>query len=52
MKKKIAWVYSIYMYICIYIYMYVCMYVCMYISSENFDNRLLVGVEFKFLKFR
>ena len=39
-------------YVYIYIYIYVCMYVCIYISSENFDNRLLVGVEFKFLKFR
>ena len=29
----------------IYIYMYVCMYVCMH---ENFNNRVLVGVEFKF----
>ena len=32
-------------YIYIYIYMYVCMYVCMH---ENFNNRVLVGVEFKF----
>ena len=39
-------------YIYVYMYIYVCMYVCIYISSENFDNRLLVGVEFKFLKFR
>ena len=29
----------------IYIYIYVCMYVCMH---ENFNNRVLVGVEFKF----
>ena len=26
--------------------------IAIYISSENFDNRLLVGVEFNFLKFR
>ena len=49
-KKNSVGVFYIYVYM--YIYMYVCMYVCIYISSENFDNRLLVGVEFKFLKFR
>ena len=49
-KKNSVGVFYIYVYM--YIYIYVCMYVCIYISSENFDNRLLVGVEFKFLKFR
>ena len=27
-------------------------YIYIYVSSENFDNRFLVGVEFKFLKLR
>ena len=31
------------------IYICVCVCVCVCVS-ENFDNRLLVGVEFKFLK--
>ena len=35
----------------IYIYKYIYIYIYIYLY-ENFDNRLLVGVEFKYLKLR
>ena len=31
---------------------YIYIYIYIYISSKNFDNRFLVGIEFKFLRLR